>query len=426
MFKILKFHTRSGIVADVLKVLTGNIVAQGFAFLATVLVSRDLGPASYGNFALIVAIFTCITQLSDFGTSTSYVRFLARNKWAEAEALGSMVLFKLLTASVLAVLIWVSAPMVSMYFFGNSRYTDLFHLTAVALVFHSLLTTMIAHLQGMERFRNYSLLSISHHGLRFVTTIVIALSASKASHFNDFLYAYFFVAAGLVTVLLSRWKMRLVLNWAYIKEIYTLGFWIFLSSIAVIVQMRIDVLMLQKLGTPVQTGLYSAASNVAMIFPLVTMSITATLMPKMDSFLRDHSVRQFIAKAGQLTKYVLVCCVVFEIASPLVIRILFGEAYRDAVPVFGILLVSYMFGIVINPISLIYYQVNRAHVLTLVNWGQLAIGYACNLLLIPAYGAVGAGISSVLLHIFSSAVIVGYLYVVQPTLPQTVAEPALS
>ena len=421
---MLKIQIKSGIVADVLKVLTGNIVAQGFAFLVTVLISRDLGPARYGEFALIIAIFTCITQLSDFGTSTSYVRFLARNKEAEAEAFGSMVLFKLLTSSVLGILIWLSASEISAYFFNSAVYAGLFRMTAVALVFHSLLTTMIAHLQGMERFRMYSLLSISHHGLRLVSTVIIMLSATASERFSYFMYAYFFVAAGIVSVLLTQWKMRLVLNWAYIKEIYTLGFWIFLSSVAVIVQMRIDVLMLQKLGTPVQTGLYSAASNVAMIFPLVTMSITATLMPKMDSFLRDHTVREFIAKAGRLTKYVLACCVLLEFASPLVIGILFGEAYRDAVPVFGILLVSYMFGIIINPISLIYYQVNRAHVLTLVNWGQLFIGYVCNLVLIPPYGATGAAISSVLLHIFSSAVIVGYLYVKQPVLPGTAAEPA--
>jgi len=417
---MIKLLTRPGIVSDVIKVLTGNIVAQGCAFLANVVVSRDLGPASYGRFALIIAIFTCITQLSDFGTSTSYVRFLARNKEVQAEAFGSLVLFKIMTSAALAALIWMCADVISQYFFDNSNYRSMFQMVAVALVFHSLLTTMIAHLQGMEKFRRYSLLSIAHHGFRLVSTVVILLVADKESHFNYFMYAYFFVAAVIVIILLLRWHMVFRINWDYIRQIYSLGFWIFLSSVAVIVQMRIDVLMLQKLGNPVQTGLYSAASSVAMIFPLITMSITATMMPKMDSFLRDHTVRQFIAKTGKLTKYVLFSCVLLEIVSPLLIRILFGEAYKHAIPVFGILLVSYMFGIVINPISLIYYQVNRAYVLTLVNWGQLLIGYFCNLVLIPPYGANGAAVSSLLLHIFSSAVIVGYLYVVQPSLPGSV------
>jgi O-antigen/teichoic acid export membrane protein len=421
---MFKTKIQSQTVRDVVKVLTGNIVAQGLAFLATVLVSRDLGPARYGDFALIVAIFTFCTQLSDFGTSTSYVRFLARHRDATDRALGSLVTFKLLTGSALGVLIWFSAPMVSEYFFDTDAYVEYFRCTALALVFHSILTSFIAHLQGLERFRSYSLLSIAHHGIRLVSMLAITFGLHASAHFQYFLYAYFFVAALLVIVLLVSWRVRPVMHWAYIREIYSLGFWVFLSSVAVILMMRIDVVMLQKLGDPVQTGLYSAASNLAMVFPLVTMSITATLMPKMDGFLRDHSVREFIRRTGRLTKYVLGVCLALELASPLVIKLMFGEAYRDSTSVFGILLVSYMFGIVINPISLIYYQVNRAYILTLVNWGQLLIGYVCNLILIPRFGADGAAMSSVLLHVFSSSIIVGYLYVVQPTLPATAAEHA--
>lgn len=414
---MFKFNIRSQTVRDVMQVLTGNVLAQGCAFLATVLVSRDLGPAQYGEFALIVAIFTFWTQMADFGTSTSYVRFLARHRDAAPVALESLVTFKLMTGSALGLLIWSGASGVSQYFFATDAYASYFRCTAIALVFHSVLTTLIAHLQGQERFRSYSLLSIAHHGIRLISMFAITFGFQAETHFRYFLYVYFFAAALLVVVLLLVWRVRPRMHWPYIRDIYTLGFWVFLSSIAVIIQMRIDVIMLQKLADPVQTGLYSVASNLAMVFPLITMSITATLMPKMDGFLRDHSVREFIHRTGRLTKYVLGTCLLLEFAAPYVIRVLFGAAYHGSTSVFGILLVSYMFGIVINPISLIYYQVNRAHVLTFVNWGQLAIGYVCNLALIPALGADGAAISSVLLHIFSSSIIVGYLYVVQPTVP---------
>lgn len=414
---MFKSALQSQTVRDVVKVLTGNVMAQGLAFLATVLVSRDLGPARYGDYALIVAVFTLCTQMSDFGTATSYVRFLARNRAAAAEVLGSLILFKLLSGGALALAVWAGADAMSTYFFGHEAHALYFRCTALALLAHSLLTTFIAHLQGLEQFRRYSLLSIAHHGIRLVSMLAISLGVAAASHFEYFLYAYFFVAVLIVAVLLCTWQIRWTLNWGYIAEIYSLGFWIFLSSVAVLVMMRIDLVMLQKLSDAYQTGLYSAASNLAMVFPLITMSITATLMPKMDGFLREHTVREFIRKTGRLVKYVIGMCLVLELLAPLAIRLFFGAAYEDSASVFGILLMSYMFGIVINPISLIYYQVNRAYVLTVVNWGQLAIGYGCNLLLIPRFGADGAAISSVLLHVFSSTVIVGYLYLVQPSMP---------
>lgn len=85
MFK-LSIHSQT--VRDIVKVLSGNIVAQGLAFLGTVLVSRDLGPASYGEFALMIAVFTFFTQLADlvvFAEKSNFHKFVTR----EPEALAA-------------------------------------------------------------------------------------------------------------------------------------------------------------------------------------------------------------------------------------------------------------------------------------------------------------------------------------------------
>jgi O-antigen/teichoic acid export membrane protein len=408
---MLNKYRNSPLLQDIIKVLGGNIVAQGFAFLSTVVISRDLGPAQYGEFALIVAIFTFMTQFSDFGTSTSYVKFLSGNKDDATNILSSVIIFKIVTGVALSIIVAFCADSISAYFFQKRDYAEFFILAATALTFHTVWSTFIAHLQGLESFQRYSLLSIAHHGLRFATILMIALLLRSERHFSDYLYTYFFVACALVLAVGYMFKLKLVFRWSYIKEIYVLGFWIFLSSIAVILMMRIDVVMLQKLSDAKQIGYYSAASSVAMIFPLITMSVTATLMPKMEMFLQQHSVKEFIGKVGGLTKYVVAVSVLLQLISPVIIGLTFGAAYQDSIVIFCVLIVSYMFGVIVNPISLVYYQVNKAFLLTSVNWGQLLIGYLCNLALIPSYGAIGAAVSSLLLHIFSSTIIIGYLYI---------------
>ncbi len=62
---------KSRTIQDLLKVLSGNVAAQGLGFLTIVLISRDLGPSQYGIFSLLLAIFTISVQISDFGISTS-------------------------------------------------------------------------------------------------------------------------------------------------------------------------------------------------------------------------------------------------------------------------------------------------------------------------------------------------------------------
>lgn len=70
---------KSKTLQDLLKVLSGNIVAQGLGFLTIIIISRDLGPEQYGIFSLLLAIFTVATQVSDFGVSTSYVKYVREN-----------------------------------------------------------------------------------------------------------------------------------------------------------------------------------------------------------------------------------------------------------------------------------------------------------------------------------------------------------
>lgn len=405
-----QLYRQSGTARDLLRVLSGNIMAQGLAFLAVILVSRDLGPARYGEFALLIAIFTFITQLSDFGTSTSYVTHLSRRREQRARVLGTVLIFKLLAGTLLAALMWVLAPQISQYFFERDAYASYFRLAAPALLFHALLGTLVAHCQALEQFRLYNLLNVAHHGLRCLSIVTVLLVADAHLHFSVFVYIYFFAAAIVTLSIVWRFNIIFVFEWLTIRAIYQLGFWIFLSSIAVLIMMRIDMVMLKKLAGAEQVGLYSVASNVAMALPLVTMSLTATLMPKMAELMEGATIRAFVVRVMRHTKYVLAVSVLLQLLSPLLIYGVFGAAYANSVPVLVVLVLSYMFGVIVNPISLIYYQIGKSFMLTAVNWAQLLIGYGCNLLLIPALGATGAAISSLTLHIFSSSVIVGYLY----------------
>jgi O-antigen/teichoic acid export membrane protein len=98
-----------------------------------------------------------------------------------------------------------------------------------------------------------------------------------------------------------------------------------------------------------------------------------------------------------------------ELLSPLVIKLLFGEQYIESISVFQILLVAFTFGVIINSISLVMYSINKAYLLTAMNWIQLPLNYFGNLLLIPMWQADGAAISTTILRILGGLYIMVYL-----------------
>ena len=67
--------SKSRLARDSVIVLSGNVLGAGIGFVATILITRALGPAQFGLFSAAVAVMVIASQFSDFGVSTGLVRF---------------------------------------------------------------------------------------------------------------------------------------------------------------------------------------------------------------------------------------------------------------------------------------------------------------------------------------------------------------
>lgn len=407
--KILESET----LGDIFKVLSGNILAQGIAFLTLVLISRDLGPSDYGVFSLLVAIFTFSVHISDFGVSIGYVKFVSENRNLEKEIFLTIVISKFLFAMPIVIGLILSSDFISIFFFSTNQYAKLIDFISVGVIFHSFFNLVVARFQAIQKFRSYVLLQILHNILKLGSVLLVALLYAEVKHLEYFLLCYAFSVSIIVIILVvgggNFIKYIKNIRVSYFTHIYKCSFWVFLSSIATLIIMRLDILMLQKLSNSEYAGYYSVALNLAMVLPLITASLVATLLPKMDDFLKDRSPREYASKVLSKAKYVLLLLVLIEVSSPIIIRLLFGDDYIESIRVFQILLIAFTFGVIINPISLVMYSLNKAHLLAVVNWVQLPLNYLGNVMLIPIWHASGAATSTVILNLVGGIYI--YLYV---------------
>ncbi len=404
---------KSKTLQDLLKVLSGNIVAQGIGFLTIILISRDLGPEQYGIFSLLLSIFTIAVQVSDFGVSTSYVKYVSENLVKAKDIFVTVVLSKVILSFLITTVLFFTSDFISLYFFEISIYSQLIQLIAFSIFFHAFFGVIVSHFQAIQNFKVFAWLNIVHHTLKLLSVVLIAVLFENEKHLEYFILSYSYaVALLLFLILLTNIKCLTqikIFNFYYFIEIYKLGFWVFLSSLATIVIMRLDIIMLQKMSTSEEVGYYSVAMNIAMIFPLITASLVTTLLPKMDQFLKERSVKEYIFRILSKAKYVIGILIVLEIMSPFVIKGLFGDEYIQSISVFQILLVAFTFGVIINPISLIMYSLNKVYLLTLMNWIQLPLNYFGNIFLIPLWQADGAAISTILLKIIGVIYIITFL-----------------
>lgn len=413
MLHKIRARLHSQVLRDLLKVLSGNIAAQGLGFLITILISRDLGPEQYGVFSLLLAVFTVSVQIADFGISTSYVKYVSENLSRAREIFLTLFISRLFLALLVMAGLYAGAGMISEFFFASAQYQGLLQLISAAVVFHSLFGLVVAHFQALQRFRIFAWLNICHNFIKLTGVAAIAWYFPAELHLQNYLLAFCF-AVSLVLVVFLPANYRLFgafrgIHRQYLHGIHKMGFWVFLSSLATMVIMRLDIMMLKKMSTAAEVGYYTAAMHLAMIFPLITASLVTTLLPKMYEFLKKRSIEEYVYKVLGQSRIVLVVLLLLELVSPLLIRLFFGSAYVEAIPVFQILLVAFTFGVVINPISLVLYAIDKAALLTLMNWIQLPLNFIGNLLLIPVWASAGAALSTVLLRLFAGLYVVIYL-----------------
>ena len=193
---------KSKTLRDLLKVLSGNIVAQGLGFLTIILISRDLGAEQYGVFSLLLAIFTISIQVSDFGISTSYVKYVSENLSKAKEIFFTIVVSKIVLSFIVALSLYFLSEYISVFFFESNIYAKLIELISVAILFHSIYGVMVANYQAKQHFKQFAFMNIFHNLLKILAVVFISFSFIQNEHLEYFIYAYSFSVVFILLFLL--------------------------------------------------------------------------------------------------------------------------------------------------------------------------------------------------------------------------------
>jgi O-antigen/teichoic acid export membrane protein len=401
---------------DILTVFAGHSVRSVLSFISNLVVIRILGPLGFGTVASASAVMTLSAQAVDFGLTTSSVRYGSRylesDPGKSALVMKVTLVLKLLLGIPALVLLVLLSPRVASGVFGRPELT--FALTiAFAGAFAYLLESFpLGLLQTYRMFGRYVFVAVSQGAAQLL--FVALLFASGALEPIPVIAA--FAAAPLVAFLLgmalsprgylrARGDVR-----GTVREILGFGKWIMISTFATMFIMRLDILMLTSMAGPAEVGKYAGASQLAMLFPLITGALTTALLPKATGIREREQLRRYVKDTFRITPFAVIVALPLLFFARPVVGFVFGEKYMDAVPIFTVLLLGFLLSVLLNPASLVFYSLERADLLAWLNLVQLGINFAGNLVLIPQLGGLGAALSSLAVRVFGSVYILYFLW----------------
>jgi PST family polysaccharide transporter len=378
-----------------------KVIRLSVGVLVWVWIARYLGPGQFGILNYAIALVALLTPLAALGLDNIVVRDLVKLKDKRDSTLGSAFFLKF-AGSFLTIIF----SLLIILFLKPGEYLTYYFVLIIAsgTVFQSM-DVIDFYFQSEVKSR----LSIIPREIAFLLASALKILLILFN-FPLIAFAYVFlieVALGSIGLLFS-YKIigKSIFEWKIsgerIKELLKDCIPLAISSSAILLYMRIDIILIGELSNELEVGIYSAAVRISELFYFLSTIVSSSVLPILiedpDLFTkRLNKIFDIMA----LVSYIII--IPIFIFSPLIIKI-FGKAYIQAGGVLAIHIWSLIFvftGVAQGAWYLkmgsggLYLQLRRS--LT-----GAAINIILNIILIPKIGSLGAAISTLISYAYVS------------------------
>jgi antigen flippase len=379
--------------------LTASVAIQGLNALTGVLLARLLGPAGRGELATIVLWPSVLAAVGSLGVSEAVTYETARSSSAARDVVGSSFAIAAVQALVLVAIGSILVPLVHRG--DEPRIVGLSFLYLAFIPVNLLALSAAAALNGLRQF-------VAFHGLRLMVIIVTAIGviAAALNHALSleaaiivYLLANAITAAATMVVLARSGALSIACDRTTVRRLLGYGIRTHATSLASMLNERLDQLVISVFLTPAKLGLYVIAVTLTSATTIIGQAAASVVVPVVAS-LEDPTAR--IAAATRYIGWVVVgagCMAVpMLVSTPTLVRVLFGEQFLGAVAVTRVLLIATVFFSVNRVVAAVLNAVGRPLDAGFAEALSLVITVAGLVLLLPRLQLLGAGLTSLLAY----------------------------
>jgi polysaccharide transporter, PST family len=370
-------------------------------------VTRYLGEEQFGQLTNATAIMQIAGAFALLGLDGIILRELIRQPEKKGEYLGTAFVLRLAGGFTVAVLtlgtLWLLTP--------DDRLTmALVGILCSSFVFQSL-DTIDLYFQS-QLLSKYTILS---------RTLALVLASSLKIYLilTEKPLIYFALAlsveyglAGIAMAWAYRWRGLRFQEWRFVpqlapnllKESWTLMF----SAIFVLINMKVDKIMLRYMSSDAEAGIYGAASQLSELWYFLPVFLGNSLMPKLIEAHKESLAlyeRKLQTVFSLMTFLALLIAVPTTFLSERIIELIFGSRYAASAPVLSIHIWSavFIFHVSLRTKALIIEKI--AHFVGTFSLFVMFSNVLFNALLIPSFQSAGAAWASLLSWALSATVV---------------------
>jgi len=399
----------SDFVCKVIETYATRVLLIGIGLVASVMVSRLLGPEGRGLYAVAAATGALGVQVGNLGMHTANVYLVARDPDILAPLVGNSLAvsfgFGGLISLLLAVVFLQFPNLISLH--GAMLFL------ALAWIPFGLAYLLLQNLMlGVHDVRGYNLLEVVSKVLPLVLIVVLIFSGRRG--------VVSFFAAGNVALLVGcvwswgRLRVRFEESPAFSLSLFrgSIRYAVkaYLASFFAFLVLRADLFMVQHMLGLEQAGYYSVAASMADYISVLAVVIGTILFPKLSAMTEIDAKLQLTKKAAWGTAGILLpLLAIAALAARPVVRLLFGAAFLPAALAFVFLMPGMLF-LGVNSVAVQFLNSIGYPRSVVVIWGLCsALNICVNIWVIPHHGIVGASVVSSVSYFLAFFFILGVI-----------------
>jgi O-antigen/teichoic acid export membrane protein len=365
-----------------------DAAAKGSLFVITLAAARRLAPWAFGVFALGSTVGWMLSVAADFGLQLHLARIVSREPDAAHVLLRRWIRVRVASTAIACAVVPTALVVARV----DLHFALPFSLFVFVYGVNGLIEFLYYFYRGLSRSDVESSLTLWQRG----ATLVLALAALAWRPDVSLLAAAMLVPAVVTLAWSTRLAMRLEqpppiavdrqplsLAREFQRDVFPIGFGAVLSAL----YFRIDLLLVGWWAGTEAVARYNAVFRLIEALRLFPAAVLAVMLP---ALCRAADRRPLVRVSALVTSVAVAATAVLWATADWLVPLLYGAAYRAAVPTFRVLTLSFPLLSLNFALTHQLLAWNRQRAYAILCAIALAANVALNMQLIPALSTVGA------------------------------------
>jgi len=370
------------------------ILQKVISFSYFIIIARNIGPEDLGKYYFAISFTTIFAIFIDIGMTSVLVREVAKHKDRVNKYVQNTIGLKI----ILLVFSWLTVFILINVMKYPQITKDLVYLSSIAMILDSFTLTFFGISRGYHNLKFESIAVVVYQlvslvfgllALHFGLSLRWLMAAIVFASLINFLYSLLIAAI--------KWKISLKpsFDFDFIKNIITMALPFALFGIFQRLYTYFDSILLSLLAGDTYVGLYSVAFKITFALQFLPLAFAASLYPAMSAYY-VHDKEKLGQMFERAMHYLIIIALPISFGIIMLadkIILIFKSEYSGSILPLQIVVASLFFIFTSYPIGSLLNACDKQKINTINMAVVLIVSITMNMILIPKYQAVGAGIT---------------------------------